>query len=559
MSRKKVGHALRRSIIIAIFLLSIIFLINIAPNYVVETKIDDTKLIINNNNVTMSLKNKIRIVNNIAYLSTDDIKNFFDEYLIQDDNEIITTSNTKTVNISKSSNILLINGSKVRPENNLLIEDNKTYLPIDTISDIYNLDAYYSIGNNCLVIDSLSKRYVQGICNKDVSIKFKETALSKTIEKIDKGEEISIVQNSNNEDSEENGWVKVRTKNGNIGYLQRKNIISEKVVRDNLEEKRIEGKVGLVWDYYSQYTVAPTRTESIKGVNVVAPSFYEVKSDGTIMVNFGETGKKYVEWAHSNNYEVWPVLSNSMLNNLDLTSNLLKTFSSRANLIENIINVLIENNVDGINVDFENMYKEDKDNYSRFLIELAPRLQDIGMMLSVWLTAPDGSDTWSLCYDRNTIGSVADYVIFMGWDQRTGSSTTAGTIAGYDWDELNITKFLGQEEIPSQKVILGIPFYTRIWMEQNNRLTNRVLNMNSIRYTIPNYVEKTWNNETKQNYCEYTSNSVTYKVWLEDVDSVSAKLDLVNEYNLAGAGFWEKDRETEDIWNVAKEKLNIGN
>ena len=205
------------------------------------------------------------------------------------------------------------------------------------------------------------------------------------------------------------------------------------------------------------------------------------------------------------------------------------------------------------------MYKEDKDNYSRFIIELAPRLQDVGMTLSIWLTAPDGSDTWSLCYDRHTIGSVADYVIFMGWDQRTGSSTNAGTIAGYDWDELNITKFLGQEGIPSNKVILGIPFYTRIWMEQNNRLSNRVLNMSAIRYTIPNSVEKQWNEETKQNYCEYKSGGVTYKVWLEDVDSVSAKLDLVNKYNLAGAGFWEKDRETEDVWSVVKEKLNINN
>ena len=90
------------------------------------------------------------------------------------------------------------------------------------------------------------------------------------------------------------------------------------------------------------------------------------------------------------------MVSNSELGDLDAMSEILSTFENRAYLIDNIIDELIDAGVDGVNIDFENMYQSDKDNYSRFLIELAPRLREAGLTLSVDVTAPDGSETWSL-------------------------------------------------------------------------------------------------------------------------------------------------------------------
>ena len=177
------------------------------------------------------------------------------------------------------------------------------------------------------------------------------------------------------------------------------------------------------------------------------------------------------------------------------------------------------------------------------------------MKLAVEVTEPDGSDTWSLCYDRNTIGKVADYIVFIGYDQHTSSSPTAGSVASCDWVELNISKFLGQEEVDSNKVILAMPFYTRLWKEESGKLTSKVVNMKNV--NVPDGVSKEWLESAKQNYIEYESDGAKYKMWIEDEESISAKLDLVNKYNLAGAGFWEKDREKEDIWSIVKEKLNI--
>ncbi len=555
MSRKieknKIWHAIHRTCISIILLCIVALLIKFAPNYEINHLADRTNLIINNNNITTDLKSDVLIENDEIYLSFDDVKNFFDEFLIIEDNKIVTTSNTKTVAIPIDGGKIYENGSYTSLDYDILQKDGNYYLPISKFNKIYNIEINYSKDKNIVTVDSLNRKAVTAIASKNLKVKYTTTSFSKTVDKVKRGDTLLLIQNEN---SKSKKWTKVRTENGVIGYVKTSKLLNETTVRENLEREPIQGKVSIAWDYYNQYNVAPTRTEPIKGVNVVAPSFFELRSDGSLAVNVGNSGNNYINWAKQNNIEVWPVLSNSMLNNLDAMSKILSTFQTRANLIDNIINELVKIDVQGIHVDFENMYMSDQNNYSRFIIELAPRLREIGIRLSVLLTAPDGSDTWSLCYDRNTIGKVADYVVFMGYDQHTASSQTAGTIAGADWVELNIKKFLGQEGIAKEKIILAMPFYTRLWTEQNGTVSSKVVNMKDV--NIPDGVTKVWDDNLKQNYIEYSSGDTKYKMWIEDEDSISAKLDLVNKYDLAGAGFWEKDRENEDVWDIVAEKLN---
>ena len=548
--KTKVKHATRRTITSFIYLIAIIILINIAPNYIKEARTDDTKLVINNNNITKDLKSKIVYKDDKYYLSTDDLKNFFDEFLINDANEIITTSSTKTVRITKGLDQIYENGSTISADKTIEV-DGKTFVSFDNISNIYNLEYSVNKENNVISVDSLSKKLVQATSKKNQYLKYKATSLSKNLQKVKRGDIVTIVQNQGNNVKIGN-FIKVRTSEGLIGYLKIKDLIGEKTIREDMEYNNINEKISLVWDYYSPYSSAPTRTKEIDGVNAVSPSFYELKADSSISKNVSE---EYITWAHNNNYKIWPTLSNSFLNNLDAVSGMMKSFDTRAKLIDNIVKVLTEDDVDGINIDFENMYKEDKDNYSRFIIELTPRLREIGKTVLVDVTEPDGSDNWSLCYDRNTLGKVADFIVFIAYDQHNASSKVAGSVASYDWIELNIKKFLGQEGISSDKLILAIPFYTRLWKEKNGNLTSSVVNMNDI--TIPKGVQKEWIDSAKQYYFEYNENNTTYKMWVEDSKSISNKLDLVNNYKLKGAGFWEKDRETSEVWSVIKEKLGL--
>lgn len=552
-----VPRLILRIVIVAIILGLMIFAIKIAPNYARDEFADVTNLVINNNNITRNVKSNIIIEDNTIYLSTGDMQNFFDEYLLVDEENarVITTSNTKTVMLPFEGSTINVNGAQKSIEHSLLNRDGTIYLPITDLTDIYNIEVNYSAESNIVTIDSLNRKFVQALSSKNMSVKYLPTIFSKTVDKLERGDTIVLVQDRENGGNVvEEDWIKVRTKNGEIGYVKLDDITDENTVREDLDiNTKIDGKVSLVWDYYSQYVEAPVRDGEIEGVNVVSPSFYEITSSGDIDANIGRNGQNYVEWAHANGYKVWPMLSNSELGDMDAVSNLLSTFENRSYLIDNIIDELIDAGVDGVNVDFENMYQSDKDNYSRFIIELAPRLREAGLTLSVDVTAPDGSETWSLCFDRNVIGKVADYIIFMGYDQNGVSSTQAGTVAGANWVELNIKKFLGQEGVEANKLILAMPFYTRLWRESNGTLTSSVVNMRSV--TIPEGVEKTWDEETKQYYIEYEQNGSTYKMWIEDEDSLTAKLNLVNQYELAGGAFWSKDRESNTVWSVIAEKL----
>ena len=235
----------------------------------------------------------------------------------------------------------------------------------------------------------------------------------------------------------------------------------------------------------------------------------------------------------------------------------MNSYENRKQLIEKIVEACVEYDLDGINVDFENMKQEDKDVYSRFIIELTPRLNEIGMVVSVDVTAPDGGETWSMCFDRNVIGDVANYIIFMGYDQYGISSDTAGTTAGYNWVQLNLVKFLQTEEIDPDKLILGIPFYTRLWTENSNGevVRSSTVRMNGIEEVLPDDVERKWDDELKQYYVEYQDGEDIKKMWIEDIESLKAKVSLVNENNLAGIASWQKGMETDDVWGMLKEEL----
>ena len=552
-----VPRLILRIVIVAIILGLMVFAIKIAPNYARDEFADKTNLVINNNNITRNVKSNILIEDNTIYLSTADMQNFFDEYLLVDEENqmIITTSNTKTVMIPFDETTINVNGVQKTIKHSLLNRDGEIYLPLTDLTDIYNIEVNYSAESNIITIDSLNRKFVQALSSKDMSVKYLPTVFSKTVDKVERGDTFVLVQDRENGGNVvEDNWIKVRTKKGEIGYVKLENITDENTVREDLNiNTAINGKVSLVWDYYSQYVSAPVRNGEIEGINVVSPSFYEITSSGDIDANIGRNGQNYVEWAHANGYKVWPMVSNSELGDLDAISELLSTFENRSYLIDNILDELIDAGVDGVNIDFENMYQADKDNYSRFIIELAPRLREAGLTLSVDVTAPDGSETWSLCFDRNIIGKVADYIIFMGYDQNGVSALEAGTVAGADWVELNIKKFLGQEGVSANKLILAMPFYTRLWQESNGTLTSSVVNMRSV--TIPDGVEKTWDEKTKQYYIEYERNGTTYKMWIEDEESLKAKMDLINQYELAGGAFWSKDRESNTVWAIIAEEL----
>lgn len=548
-------------IIIAIIIIALVLIVGaiggyyvIKRNYIVS-KINRTNLIINNSNATSSLKNNVYIKNGVVYVSKPDIYNFFDNTIIYDEkyNQVVTTSSTKIASLPIDSKQIQVNSSNTTIKAGAIILDEVAYVPISELDEVYNIKTTYVESEDLVYIDSLDREQQTATLKKDSSIKYKPTIISATLAKAKQGDTLTIANRSDY--PVPNGWTRVRTENGTLGYIQTGKLNEFKTIREKAEEKaKIEGPISLAWDYYSEYVSAPTRTGKITGVNVVSPSFFYMTKYSTtnIYENVGNEGIAYVNWAHGNGYQVWPMFTNS---NMSETSKMLSDYKSRENVINQIIKHIKQYNLDGINIDFEGMYETDKDNFSRFLIEIRPRLNEIGAVLSVDVTAPDGAPEWSLCYDRYTIGKVADYVMFMAYDQYGVSATKAGTTAGHNWVEANVKKFLGQEEVKAEKIILGIPFYTRVWKEINGNVISSVVNIGNVNNLIPSNATKTWDEDLQQYYVEYKKGGATYKIWVEDEKSIEAKLDLVSKYNLGGAAYWEYDRATNSIWNLIESKI----
>lgn len=543
--------------IVLVFLVLLGVVFYLSPNYIREDYDGKTKVLINNNNVTLKMKNDVYIdENNNVFLSLADVRNYFDKYIEYDkeNGSIVTTSEINIAKMSTKDNKITINGQE-EELNSSAIEKNETiYLPFSEISEkVYDVDLEYIKDTNTIIIDSLDRKQEVANTTKETKLKYKPQTLSGTLEKLDANEQVVYIEETNN-------WAEVRSKDGTIGYIKKEDLGNVEVAREAKEYiDKVEGKVNLVWDYYSEYAKAPDRTgETMDGVNVVSPSFFSLErgSNGEIYDNAKDDGAEYIEWAHNNNYQVWAMFSNNSLK--DTTSQILNDYEKRETMIENLMDLVEEYNLDGVNVDFENMNESDKDVYSRFLIELAPRLKKIGKTLSVDVTAPDGSETWSLCFDRNTIANVADYIVFMAYDQYGTSSNKAGTTAGYNWVEANIKKFLGQEDVDPEKIILGIPLYMRLWEEDDDGTAKpEVVNMKDMFDVLPENQVAKWDEELKQYYVEYEEDGKTYKMWVENEKSVGEKINLANQYNLAGIAFWEKDRETNDeFWTFVKEQLN---
>lgn len=541
--------------ILAIIILATIALI--ANDYIILDSNKTTNLIINNKNVTSNLKNEIKIKDNMIYLSKQDIANFFDKYIYEEEetNQIITTYDKKIAEIGFEENTININGSDKNIRAHAEKENEIIYLPISEMTEVYGIEIEYLPDTKVVTMDSTDREQKKAILSSDVAVKSSTNFIAKTVDRVKKGEDVIVI-------SSENGNSRIRTKNGKIGYVKSNKLTNEVTVREDMEEeKQVTGKINLTWDYFSQYASAPDRSgQTIEGVNVVSPSFFYIDEDGDLRQNVGEEGENYIEWAHHNGYKVWPMLSNAeaATESLDITSNIMNSYEKRKELIEDIVNVCVKYKVDGINVDFENMKQEDKDMYSRFIIELTPRLKEMGLVTSVDVTAPDGGETWSMCFDRHVIGDVADYIVFMAYDQYGISSTKAGTTAGYNWVELSLNKFLQTEEIEPEKIILAIPLYTRVWTtDSNGKVTSKTVDMKDIDEVIPEGTNKTWDDELKQNYVEYTESGNKKQIWIEDIESLKAKVSLIKQNKLAGVASWQKGMETEEVWKMLKEELGL--
>ncbi|WP_199884119.1 glycosyl hydrolase family 18 protein [Anaerosinus massiliensis] len=311
-------------------------------------------------------------------------------------------------------------------------------------------------------------------------------------------------------------------------------------------------KINLVWQPTFEEKTDITKTDKIEGLNVVSPSWFEiVAEDGAIR---NKASIRYVKDAHERGYQVWALITNSF--DPDLTKSVLHNERARQNVIKQLALYVSLYQLDGINLDFENIYDEDKDQLTEFVQEITETLHKLHAKVSIDVTIPSGVSQWSACYDRTGLAKNVDYVMLMAYDEHWRSSPISGSVASIQWVENGVQKTL--KDVPAEKLVLGVPFYMREWEENfaGQKTNVKTMTMEMAEQTIQKYqLQPQWLPEKGQYYFEYIENGKKYRVWQEDERSMALKVELVNRYHLAGLAAWRRGFEKQEIWQVIEKGL----
>ena len=277
VEKREKGKGFYKLIVIAVLLCMVYFILKNVPNYINTDITNKTNLVINNSNVTASLKKDVIIENGFIYVAMEDAQNFFDSYIYYDEkyNQIITTSNNQVASIVIGENVMTNNGTDVKISSTVIKKDETIYIPLTSLKNVYNMDILYIEATNTVVADSKDRKMVIATSKKKNDVKVYPTTFSRTVDTLEEKENVVVVNTTN-------GWTKIRTDAGKIGYVKEKTLVNEFTQRETIEEKKqITNKISMVWDYYSEYYSAPDRTgENIEGINVVSPTFFTLVDEG---------------------------------------------------------------------------------------------------------------------------------------------------------------------------------------------------------------------------------------------------------------------------------------
>jgi spore germination protein YaaH len=219
-------------------------------------------------------------------------------------------------------------------------------------------------------------------------------------------------------------------------------------------------------------------------------------------------------------------------------------------------------NLDGINIDFENMHFHDRDLLTQFMRELTPLAHEQGLTVSIDVTMISNSLNWSRIYDRPALAEIVDYVALMAYDEHWANSPVAGPVASLPWVERGLQAVL--QEVPAEKLLLGMPFYARIWKEEmleggDVEVSANAYSMARVQETLKEKkAAVSWDERAKQNYAEYREGDILYRVWVEDAESIRQRVELVHKYNLAGVASWRRGFEKPEIWQIIQDALASG-
>lgn len=436
-------------------------------------------------------------------------------------------------------------------------ENDIVYIAADYVKKFTNF-SYDMYDRHIQIYTQWGSRDVAEI-KKNTAVRERGGVKSPILSQLEKGQTVEVLEQMET-------WSKVKTADSVIGYVENKRLAEitteeETPVTDYTEPQytsiAIDGKVSLGWHSIGGVGGNVTLNEMVsgtKGMNVIAPTWFSLNDNEGNFRSFA--GSDYVAKAHEMGLQVWGVLDNFNYRNETGTSvdeyQILSSTTKRQKLVNDVVNAAINLDLDGINIDFEQVGVDTGVHYVQFLRELSVMCRSNGLVLSIDNYVPFNFNDH---YRLDIQGQIADYVIIMGYDEHWHGSKDPGSVASIDYVSNGLTKTL--EEVPAAKVVNALPLYTILWKTDGATVTDEYLTIrNTADFLNRMNIQPTWDETTCQNYAEWKQGTVTYQIWVEDAESIRTKLNVMTANQIGGVAVWRLGYGTQAIWELINAYVN---
>jgi spore germination protein YaaH len=302
------------------------------------------------------------------------------------------------------------------------------------------------------------------------------------------------------------------------------------------------------WNGSSSDSTIRSHVKNTVGMDVDSPTYFQLAdADGNLT---DTSNKETVTWLKSQGITVYPLVANQF--DSALTTQFLANPAAQSKFIKALVDRTVAIGADGINIDFESLNGKDRTRFTQFVSDLTAAAHEKRLVVSIDL--PRGSVKWNAqtAFDHEKLAGIVDYIITMTYDQHWKGSTEPGSVAGLQWVEEGVKEFLSYG-IPRDKLIMGVPYYVREWTVSpaGELLGNRALLMKDLDALISaKNASLTWDSRFNQYKVEYREDGNTRVFWMENNDSMKARIEIAKKYDLAGVAAWRLGYETADLWKM---------
>ena len=510
------------------------------------------------------------------YIEYSVVRNHINKRFYWDPNESIllyTLPDGNVTVVPESSDYTDINESKSADYVILKTEGQTAYIALPFIQAYTNMEYSVYDDPNRAVITSEWGEIQTAEIRKDTEVRYRGGVKSPILTEVSETDKVTVL-------ADEDDWMRVGTEDGYIGYVKTSALTNiqtetrsrefEEPVYTNISK---DYAINMAWHNVSNADAngyIENMLADTEGLTTIAPTWFSIADTDGNMTSIASSD--YVTYAHQAGLEVWAVLRDfhGGINSYDETYEVLSYTSKRTRLIEQVISAALQEGVDGINLDFELISTQCGEHYIQFVRELSVQCRRNNLVFSVDNYVPQA---YNEHYDLEEQGVVADYVMIMCYDEHTDGSYEAGSVSSISYVENGITEAL--KSVPASKLVAGLPFYTRLWQETPkteaelaeeagteaaaypNKVTSEALGMEEAREAVSDAgAQAQWDENTKQNYAEWETADGTFKIWLEDEQSLEEKLSVISENELAGVAEWSLGWEDSGVWQLIQRYIN---